>query len=329
LKKDDDASIHLITALNEDSFLVPSAATWEYSALSYTGAITGILKSLGNEADVADVAGYTGQAFLVSTGHQRISATAVDYQPALSEFSNGIRNAFGWNVQLFWHDVLCKNCKFSGGYIYADSQTSSDLKTAKRYFQRIKDLLKEIKKPMAIMGMLIPEYFIVNGYEGEDYIVSTSRSLSEETETPVNYCHIYAPQGFSEIVFKGEVDALESNKRDLDAIERALGMAGGIYSDSAHITGVSAFDMWSRHLENGSTDKRVLEGNSYLASITAEALTLAFLFLDRMTNRYQETPQGIHLARASMEFKQAAHPMKRWLDILPMGQGPESPLDDC
>ncbi|TFG11156.1 hypothetical protein EU537_13175 [Candidatus Thorarchaeota archaeon] len=317
--KDEDAHIHVMAALKENTFKVPRAAKWEYSALSYTGAMTGILKTLGWKVDTVEVAGFTGQAFLVSTERQNVSTMAVSYQPALSVFENGIRNAFGWNIQLFWHNVSCTNCEFCGKYAYSDNITPQDQNRAKQYFERIKNMLRDTNRPLAVLGIPIPEYFIVNGYEGESYLVSTSRPFQKETDSPVNYRNIYAPQGFSEIVFKDKSKPLDNGQRDLDAIKRGIDMAQGKYNDSAHITGTSAFDAWAIHLEKGENQKEIAEGNSYLASTTAEALHMAFVFLDRMTNRYQETPQGIHLARASLEFKQAAQPIRRWLDIVPIG----------
>jgi len=295
-----------------DEFEVKNKAKWEPSWTSYVGTVTGILKSLGVKAEMPDVGGYTGYAFLVNVAKSATCASAPTCHTAFGMFAKAVEKSFGWKIQFNWDNE-------GGAYPSDEPSSPDDLKRAKAYFEMIKEALRRTNRAIGLWGLLVPEFFIANGYKGDYYLVSTMREGHNKPEEPLKYDSLHAPGGFSEIVFEKKTKPLELESRDKQALQRAVRVAEGKYVEDGYVQGPKAFDEWARHLKEGGEDVLVYHGNSYVGACTHEALEWAAQFLKGLSKRYKGQLQGDSLHSASKEYSKAAASMKEFAELFPFG----------
>ena len=295
-----------------DEFEVKSKAKWEPSWTSYVGTVTGILKSLGVKAEMPDVGGYTGYAFLVNVAKDATCPSAPTCHTAFGMFAKAVEKSFGWKIGFNWDNE-------GGRYPSGDSPTPGDLKRAKVHFEKMKKALRQTNRPIGLWGLVVPEFYIVNGYKGNHYLASTMRECHNEPEEPLKYDSLHAPGGFSEIVFEKETKPLKLESRDKQALQRALRVAEGKYAMDGYDQGPKAFDTWAQQLKEGGKDVLVYHGNSYVGACTHEGLEWATQFLKGLSKRYKKQPQGEFLNSASKEYGKAAASMKEFTELFPFG----------
>jgi DNA-binding transcriptional ArsR family regulator len=295
-----------------DEFEVKNKAKWEPSWTSYVGTVTGILKSLGVKTEMPDVGGYTGYAFLVNVAKSTTCASAPTCHSAFELFAKAVETSFGWKIGFNWDNE-------SGSYPSGKSPTPDDLKRAKAYFDLMKDTLARTNRPIGLWGLVVPEYFIMNGYKGDHYLVSTMRESNNEPEVPLKYDSLQAPGGFSEIIFEKETKPLELERRDKQALQRAVRVAEGKYAMDGYVQGPNAFVTWARQLKEGQQDVLLYHGNSYVGACTHEGLEWAAQFLKGLSKRYKEQSHGDSLRSASKEYSKAAASMKEFSELFPFG----------
>jgi DNA-binding transcriptional ArsR family regulator len=255
-----------------DKFEVKNKAKWEPAYTSYVGTVTGILKSLGIKTEMPDVGGYTGYAFLVNVAKSATCASAPTCHTAFELFAKAVETSFGWKIGFNWDNE-------SGSYPSGDSPTPDDLKRAKAYFELMKSTLTRTNRPIGLWGLVVPEYFIMNGYKGNHYLVSTMRECHNKPEEPLKYDSLQAPGGFSEIVFEKEIKPLKLERRDKQALQRAVRVIEGRYVMDGYIQGPKAFDTWAQQLKEGQENVLLYHGNSYVGACTHEGLEWAAQFL--------------------------------------------------
>ena len=295
-----------------DEFEVKNKAKWEPAYTSYVGTVTGILKSLGIKTEMPDVGGYTGYAFLVNVAKSATCASAPTCHTAFELFAKAVETSFGWKIGFNWDNE-------SGSYPSGDSPTPDDLKRAKAYFELMKSTLTRTNRPIGLWGLVVPEYFIMNGYKGNDYLVSTMRECHNKPEEPLKYDSLQAPGGFSEIVFEKETKPLKLERRDKQALQRAVRVIEGRYVMDGYVQGPKAFDTWAQQLKEGQENILLYHGNSYVGACTHEGLEWAAQFLKGLSKRYKEQSQGDTLHNASKEYSKAAASMKEFTELFPFG----------
>jgi DNA-binding transcriptional ArsR family regulator len=295
-----------------DEFEVKSKAKWEPSWTSYVGAVTGILKSLGVKAEMPDVGGYTGYAFLVNVAKSATCPSAPTCHTAFGMFAKAVEKSFGWKIGFNWDNK-------GGSYPSGDSPTPGDLKRAKAYFEMMKKALRQTNRPIGLWGLVVPEFYIVNGYKGDRYLASTMRECRNEPEEPLKYNSLHAPGGFAEIVFKKETKPLDLESRDKQALQRAVRVAEGKYVEDGYVQGLKAFDTWAQQLKEGQENVLLYHGNSYVGACTLEALEWAAQFLKGLSKRYKMQPQDNFLNSASKDYSKAAASMKEFTELFPFG----------
>ncbi|MGD2248545.1 MAG: hypothetical protein PVF58_09060 [Candidatus Methanofastidiosia archaeon] len=310
----------------EKTYKVEPPAHYQPAWISYLSMTTGILKSLGHNIDITDTGGYTGYAFHLNTsrgGTCPSAPTCADFD----SFAEGIES-FGWKVEQTWDG-------FDYGYPMHEEGTAR----AKAHFYTLKKLIREIKRPIGIWGVYVPEFAIMNGYTGENYIVSTFRHPQNGEET-IKFNDLCAPGGLFTLVFKESFPVTDQRSNDKKAIERALKIARGFKGITSEIhkgyaSGVEMFDELAKILERGVVPKSEQEmhelkgtdslfllyhGNSYTAACNQEGLALAADFLDRMSKKYKGDPFYNDLETASAEYSTASDLMREFTEIFPFSQ---------
>lgn len=286
--------------------LVSREPVYQPCWLSYLGAVSGVLKSLGKDRDVVDVGGYTGYAFItnVSRGMTCPSAPTchrgwVDIVPATSMLGFRISN---------YEDNKC--------FPQSKPLSAEDHERAMKVFQIVKRSIDN-DRPVVLWGLDIPEYGIVKGYKGESYLVSTYRTLNKMPDGPIRYDALDAPGCINAIIFKDEVPDM-TEKDDKNALKRAIRFAEGTgLAHKNYVAGPKAYDEWADVLERESKELPSYLGNSYVSECYEEGNGLAAAFLIRLAKRYSNGQQTEHLMKAAKEYESAHELMKKFTAIFP------------
>lgn len=302
--------------LKMEEYVVEKKATYEPAWISYVAAMTGVLKSLGVECDVVDVAGYSGYAFIVNVS----KGTTCPSGPTAHGAWDGIHEGtevLGWRISSVGEEV---------SYPQGETVTSEDLERARKHFEIVKKGLTSTGRPVILWGIPLPEYGIVNGYSGDAYEVSTYRHLHNEPETPIRYDALQAPGCLEAILFDERIRIPDESDGDAGTVKRAIEMAEGAYALKAYVAGPDAYEEWARVLEEKPGDV-IYHGNSYVAACTQEGKACATEFLKRVDDKYQEKPQAPLLKKAMEEYKQASQLMEDYVKVFPFAMEGDLPSD--
>ncbi len=282
--------------------------------LSYLGAVSGALKSLGKDRDLVDVGGYTGYAFIANVAKGKTcpsGPTALRCWPGILR-ATGV---LGYKVRSFEDDR---------SFPEARPLSSEDVERARRVFGVVK---REVDRdrPVVLWGLDIPEYGIVKGYRGDSYLVSTYRRLVGRPDEPVRYDALEAPGCLHAVSFREEAPAIRE-RDDRDALRRGIAMAeGGAVPPRGYVAGPAAFDEWAGVLEAGAPEGLLYQGNAYVAQCQREAKELAAAFLKRLARRYAGRPQAGPLTEAAREYAAAEGLLKQFTAVFPFGMRGEMP----
>ncbi|MCW4013268.1 MAG: ArsR family transcriptional regulator, partial [Candidatus Bathyarchaeota archaeon] len=180
-----------IQTVNEK--IVSNPAEFKPSWFSYQGAVKGALDSLGVEVEFSKVVAVSGYGWITNAMKHHLcpSAPSAFHSDVWTSIYRATEN-LGYKIEL----------TESGIFEWDEKQkpTPESVKNAEKQFRAVK---KEIDadNPVVLWGIPIPEYGIVNGYRGEEYIVSTFRRLLEQPDTPIHYTGLMAPGGLCFIKF--------------------------------------------------------------------------------------------------------------------------------
>ncbi|MFH0816684.1 MAG: winged helix-turn-helix domain-containing protein [Methanobacteriota archaeon] len=298
--------------------LVSNEPVYQCCWLSYTGAISGALKSIGIDRDVVDVAGYTGYAFVLNV-------------------SKGATCPSGPTCLGYWDDIE-KATEVLGRKVTSYTETkcfpqapgplsAEDQTRARKLFEVVK---KEIDRdmPVVLWGIPIPEYGIVKGYRGDEYLVSTFRANSGMPDDPVRYDALVAPGCLQAFMFGSETRGIDA-KADRKAVERAVEIAGGARKWAGYEAGPVAYDEWANVLEKGIAGEAAYHGHSYVTACYHEGRKNAAEFLRRLAMKYSAKPQSKHLANAAKEYGEAAELMGKLEKCFPFAFDGALPQDKC
>jgi hypothetical protein len=302
--------------LKMEAYVVEKKATYEPAWISYVAAVTGVLKSLGVECDVVDVAGYSGYAFIVNVSKGTTCPSGPTAHRAWDEIHNG-SEVFGWKMSSVSEEM---------SYPLGDTVTSEDLERARKHFEIVKKGLATTGRPVVIWGIPLPEYGIVNGHSGDAYEVSTYRHLNNEPETPIRYDALQAPGCLEAILFDEKIHVPDENERDAGAVRRAIEMAEGAYAPKGYVAGPDAYEEWARVLEEKPGDV-IYHGNSYVAACTQEGKACAAEFLERLAEKYKEKPQATLLQKAMGEYRKASQLLEGYVKVFPFAMEGDLPSE--
>ncbi len=288
--------------------------------ISYLGAVSGVLKSFGQECSIIDVGGYSGWSFFINVAKKDTCASGPTAHKAYDEILKGTQ-ALG--IEIKW------------GYKEETKYESEiDIDTpkrgqAKKLFDHFKKDFNENQKPIVFWGIPVPEYGIVYGYKDESYLVSTFRHYQGLPETPIPYDKIKAPGLLHYFSFDKQID-VDPKVRDKEAIERAIRMAEGknYAHEDTYVAGPEAFVEWANVLQKGIKGENLIYfGNSYVANCALEGRSTTVEFLKRVATRYIDRPQYKPLIKASEEFSKSKDLLAKFVEIFPFTFEGEFPED--
>jgi DNA-binding transcriptional ArsR family regulator len=284
--------------------------------ISYLGAVSGVLKSLGKDRDLVDVGGYTGYAFVSNVAKGKTcpsGPTALQCWPAILR-ATGV---LGYKVRSFED-----NRSFPQGRPLG----AEDVERARRTFAVVK---REVDRdrPVVLWGLDIPEYGIVKGYRGDAYLVSTYRRLLGKPDDPIRYDALEAPGCLHVVSFWEEAPAITA-RDDREALRRAIKMAeGDSVAPRGYVAGPAAFDEWAGVLEAGAPETLLYQGNAYVAQCLHEAKGLAAAFLRRLAKRYAGRLHADPLMEAAREYAASEGLLKQFAGIFPFALEGTMPLE--
>jgi DNA-binding transcriptional ArsR family regulator len=285
--------------------------------ISYIGAVSGALKSLGKDRDLVDVAGYTGYAFVLNVSKGQ---TCPSGPTALGVWDDitAATSVLGYKVKAWCSDKGFPETE--GGPLSA-----YDHERAKKVFGMIK---KEIDadRPVVLWGLPIPEYGIVKGYKGDSYLVSTYRRATGQPDDPIRFDALQAPGCMHFVTFK---EAVKGEPDDREAIRRAVKVAQGKWAHPRYEAGPPAYEEWAKVLESGEEREDVLiyHGHSYVVECYAEGHRMAARFIERLAKRHASEPNGKHLSEAAKEYGEASKAMDALQKLFPFSFKGTFPAD--
>jgi len=288
--------------------------------LSYTGAVGGSLRALGVNCDTVDVGGYSGYAFIIHVDRGVTWPTGPTAMPAGTwrQIHKGTES-LGWTMEIFMHQ---------GSYPADQGKpTPEELEIVKNLFDKIKREIDERDSPVVLWGLVIPEYGIVKGYEGNSYIVSTYRSLIKQPEDPLLFYNLNAPGCLEAFFFRVRVKP-DDITLDKQALDRAIRFASGntpIHDN--YVGGPAALDEWANVLENSPEKKQNYHGNSYIGACVCEGRYMSAEFLRRLAKKYTGK-QSKHLQEAASCYEKGWELMKEFTRIFPFKVQGEMKLND-
>ena len=243
--------------------IVSKPADYKFSWFSYQGAVQGVLNSLGVNVGLADVIAVSGYGWITNAMKKNLCPSA----PSAFHGDIWMGNYRATENLGYIIDVVG-----SGGFEWDDNQkpTSESVINAEKQFDAVK---KEIEsdRPVVMWGIPIPEYGIVNGYKGEDYIVSTFRSLLGQPDDPIHYSGLMAPGGLAILRFAGPKE-LDPRKAVEDTLRRGYKLGGGdVPQLPEYVMGPGAYDVFAKNLTEELFDDASYHGTAYTMACLMEA----------------------------------------------------------
>jgi DNA-binding HxlR family transcriptional regulator len=269
--------------------------------LSYTGAMAGALRGLGVNCDTADVGGYSGYSFIINVAKGVTCPSGPTALPAETwkEIHKGTES-LGYALEWGGHH---------GSYpVEPGKPTPEELEIVRKLFEKIKREIDEQDQPVVLWGLVIPEYGIVKGYEGNAYIVSTFRSLAKQPEEPVLFYNLDSPGAIDAFFFRKKSKG-NSKATDLEALERAIRFASGntpIHPN--YVGGPASLEEWANVLEAIPEQKQNYMGNSYVGACVYESRNMCAQFLRRLAQK--------HPGESSKHLQKAAECYEKELELL-------------
>lgn len=278
--------------------------------LSYTGAIAGALKALGTDCDIVDVGGCSGYAFLINVAKGTTCPSGPTALPAETwrQIHKGTES-LGWSIEFF-------QASHSDYPANEGKPTAREIELAKKLFGRIKHVIDENDRPIVLWGLVVPEYGIVKGYEGDSYLTSTFRTVTSQPETPVLYYDLKAPGCLEAFFFRDKIKP-DPAKVDKEALERAINFASGkVPVLDNYVSGPVALDEWANVLEKDPKEKQNYMGNSYVGSCVGEGRWMCAEFLKRLAGKYAGK-QSKYLKDAAQNYEKGWMLMKEFTQVFP------------
>jgi len=288
--------------------------------ISYFGAVAGCLRALGTDCDTVDVGGHSGYAFLINVAK---NVTCPSGPTAFPEKTwNQIRKAteeLGWTIGTL---------AYEGSYPEKEgSPTPKEIEKVRKIFDKIKQEIDEKDRPVVLWGLVVPEYGIVKGYEGDSYIVSTFRSLSGQPEDPILFHDLKAPGCLDALFFCDKVKRRDETA-DKGALRRAINFASAeVPILGNYVAGPAALDEWANVLETLPEEKQNYHGNSYVGACYCESRETCAQFLKRLAKKYSGK-QSKHLLKAAECYEKSWKLMKELTQLFPFKFQGDIPFAD-
>jgi len=286
--------------------------------ISYTGAMAGALRALGVTCDLVDVGGHSGYAFItnVAKGQTCPSGPTALERAIWQEIAQGTES-LGWRLD-HYTDVEVSPAA-------PGKPTAAEYARLERLFERVKREIDTRDRPVVLWGPPIPEYAIVNGYDGTTYLVSTYRRITGQPDNPVPFAELQAPGCLDAYFFR---EPVKVNKAAVDraALDRAVRFASAaVPVHHQYVGGPAAFEEWARVLETVPEKQQNYMGNSYVGACLWEAREVAAKFLTRVA-KGRPASVAEPLLAAAKTYGEGAKLLKTFKELFPFK--PQAPMPE-
>jgi hypothetical protein len=275
---------------------VPMEIAWKPAWLSWVGSTTTCLEALGVACDRADVAGHSGYAFALSINEGLCPSgpTSLDW----AALATGVLNLGRTTVA------------FVSGDCYTRDRRSD---RTRAHARAVLDLVRretEAGRPCVVWGLGVPEFGVVRGVEGEEYLCVAGGPTPER----LRWDGIEAPGGPYALAFPTPMEC--SWNTDRDAVRRAVMMMSRPDWGPKWTCGDSAYASWIAQLGDRAASRF---GGSYNAQCWAEGRAHARDFLERAAGRQADIP-ALRAAHAALVESAAA--LREVAALFPFTQEP-------
>jgi len=295
----------------QEEKVVTNDPTYQDHSITYIGAVTGALQSLGSKVTTDDLAGFTGYGFLLSIAKERLWLGSPTGHTLWSTFASLIRK-FGWKVKSYIEEE-----SLPSDHEHNQPLSIRDDLRALKIFDKIK---KEIDKdkPVVLWGIPVPEFCIVRGYRNNNYIVSTYADLSEELQNQFPYDKLDSDGSVHLIMFDKATSEDISDKDYKESIERAIYIAENKnLGREGYITGVSAYDEWINILEEIEDEGTEYFANAYMIDSYFQGRRSVVNYLEKVSKKFSGFAQSIPLQKAADEYKIVVENYEKLTNIFP------------
>ncbi|MFX1562870.1 MAG: hypothetical protein ACFFDP_06145 [Promethearchaeota archaeon] len=297
--------------------IISKPAEYQTCWISYTGAVAGALQALGADCDAVDVGGRTGYAFLINVSDNSTcpSGPTAFWLDIWNEIVKATED-LGWTIEEFDDESVD----------VAEKPSPEEYARSEKLFEKVKLEIDEKDRPVVMWGLVIPEYGIVNGYEGNTYLTSTYRSLGNLSEDPVPFFSLRAPGHLHALFFREQV-----KQKQVDINRRALARAirftkGNVPTHKQYVAGPAALDTWATLLETLPLEKQNYHGNSYVGACVWEGRAMAAEFIERLAKQAPKRAMK-HLLAAAECYTEGKKHMKKFMELFPFNFEGEMPLE--
>ncbi|MCK5115121.1 MAG: hypothetical protein KAR44_00875 [Candidatus Aegiribacteria sp.] len=266
---------------------------WECGWLTWVSSVTMCLNALGIECDKAEVAGYSGYAFAlaVNEGLCASGPTFLDWNKLASRVCTLGRST------LTFFSMDC----------YSNENRNENTKShARTVFDLASDEI-DAGRPCVVWGLGLPEFGVVRGIEGEEYVCVQGGATPER----VRWDEIDAPGGPYILAFPTKRSGNTDWNMERESVRSAVMMMNRLNYAPNMQCGLSAYDFWCTQL---AEEKAVMWTNSYNAQCWSEARQFAADFIGRLAKNNSEIE---HLREAHDYFLAVAENMKGISEMFP------------
>ena len=289
---------------------VPMKLEYEFAWLTWVASAMGCLKAMGVDCNHAEVAGYSGYAFMLNV-------------------ANGLcpsgPTAFDWGLL---HRGVCllgrSTLVFHGAHCPCEMKTDAASKRVRAEMRAAYEFVeREIAagRPCVIWGTYDPDFGIAVGVENDTYLVETFRRGTDEPQTPIPYDGLTCPSGAYALAFPTAIE-IPRRQADREALLHAVTMLNYKQGNPMYANGEAAYDRWIESLDRGDAAPH---GNSYNAHCWAEARRFARDFLARVSARNSDISDSI--APAITAYGEVADALDKLTDLFPFPD-PDRKVDD-
>ncbi|WP_371805849.1 ArsR/SmtB family transcription factor [Candidatus Lokiarchaeum ossiferum] len=294
-----------------EEFDLSSEIKWVNCWDSYISSITGILQAKGKQVDLVDVAGYSGQCFIINTRKDELAIQDAYFHKAWNHVHLGTER-LGYKLEVYTDPKTYPSDLMN--------PTKEDIKRATYLFQKVKFELSQFNRPIILWGFLLPLYGIVTGFTQQNYKTAPFTINQKIQRTIYQFNELNAPRYLQAIFIREDTEAL-SKVDDLKAIERAIILIeNSNFALTDHVYGPEAYDEWASIIEKTLSTAKQNQKIScgYFGELYLERKEFSIQFLQRIALRARDKPQSIFLTKAAEEYKKIKALLTQFTLIFPM-----------
>ena len=298
-----------MTTKTEGAVMVPMEVEYQPAWLTWVASATTCLKALGHDVDLADVAGASGYAFVIS-----VSKDLCPSGPTVFDWGGLIRG-----INMLARSVVC--------FTSIDCHTGEHIcDRTREHAKHVYELVEsEIKagRPCVLWGTYVPEFGVAVGVDDGKYIVKTFRECMKQEQPPIPYDGVDAPGGPYMMGFPSPTNFTLKGNTDKFIVAQAVNLMLGPNPFPGYGLGLDGYDVWIDSIEECKADKF---GNAYNTQCYAEGRHFARDFVKKAAGRNEKVKDV--LDEAVKHYDDAVEAMDRLAKLFPFSIPVGDHLDD-